>query len=336
MRRQTQLAKLIEASEDKIRYDTQVKKVLANEAILAWILKTCTEEFASCSLHEIRKCIGVPEISRKAVHQNEPDAPLDSDRQIESVGTEDGSLGEQTVFYDIRFHACAPGKARPIHLIINIEAQKDSAPGYPLENRATYYCCRLISAQYGTVFHKSEYGNIRKVYSIWLCSDPARKQANSIKKMAMDETILYGSIDASNYKADLFQVMIINLGNPDEAAENPILHLMNVLLAVDLEAKEKQRVMEKEFHIAMTAELESEVSELCNLSQGVYDKGVKAGISQGINQGMSLGISQGIRATVAILQRYQYQDAEIMEQIMQEYHLTPEEARQYVSVPDSV
>ena len=227
MRRQTQLAKLIEASEDKIRYDTQVKKVLANEAILAWILKTCTEEFASCSLHEIRKCIEVPEISRKAVHQNEPDAPLDSDRQIESVGTEDGSLGEQTVFYDIRFHACAPGKARPVHL-------------------------------------------------------------------------------------------------------------MNVLLAVDLEAKEKQRVMEKEFHIAMTAELESEVSELCNLSQGVYDKGVKAGISQGINQGMSLGISQGIRATVAILQRYQYQDAEIMEQIMQEYHLTPEEARQYVSVPDSV
>ena len=109
MRRQTQLAKLIEASEDKIRYDTQVKKVLANEAILAWILKTCTEEFASCSLHEIRKCIGVPEISRKAVHQNEPDAPLDSDRQIESIGTEDGSLGEQTVFYDIRFHACAPG-----------------------------------------------------------------------------------------------------------------------------------------------------------------------------------------------------------------------------------
>ena len=152
---------------------------------------------------------------------------MDSDRQIESVGTEDGSLGEQTVFYDIRFHACAPGKARPVHL-------------------------------------------------------------------------------------------------------------MNVLLAVDLEAKEKQRVMEKEFHIAMTAELESEVSELCNLSQGVYDKGVKAGISQGINQGMSLGISQGIRATVAILQRYQYQDAEIMEQIMQEYHLTPEEARQYVSVPDSV
>lgn len=328
MRRQTQLAKLIEASEDKIRYDTQVKKVLANEAILAWILKTCTEEFASCSLHEIRKCIGVPEISRKAVHQNEPDAPLDSDRQIESVGTEDGSLGEQTVFYDIRFHACAPGKARPIHLIINIEAQKDSAPGYPLENRATYYCCRLISAQYGTVFHKSEYGNIRKVYSIWLCSDPARKQANSIKKMAMDETILYGSIDASNYKADLFQVMIINLGNPDEAAENPILHLMNVLLAVDLEAKEKQRVMEKEFHIAMTAELESEVSELCNLSQGVYEKGVKEGFGQ--------GLSQGISSSVAILRRCRYQDGEIVEQIMQEYQLTQNEAEQYVLASKSI
>ena len=43
---ETQLAKLIQVTNEKAKYDTQVKKLLANEAILAWILKTCTEELA--------------------------------------------------------------------------------------------------------------------------------------------------------------------------------------------------------------------------------------------------------------------------------------------------
>ena len=46
MEAETQLAKLIKVANDRAKYDTQVKKLLANEAILAWILKTCTDEFA--------------------------------------------------------------------------------------------------------------------------------------------------------------------------------------------------------------------------------------------------------------------------------------------------
>ena len=38
MKVQTQLARLIDLTETKERYDAQVKKVLANEAILVWIL----------------------------------------------------------------------------------------------------------------------------------------------------------------------------------------------------------------------------------------------------------------------------------------------------------
>lgn len=177
MKVQTQLARLIDLTETKVRYDAQVKKVLANEAILVWILKTCVDEFSSCSLYEIAECIkGTPEISASAVHPVDPDAEgtreqINSDRQIESTGTEDGSLKEQTVFYDIRFHACVPGNVKPVRLIINIEAQQATALGYPIEKRAVYYCSRLISGQYGTVFSHSEYGKIRKVYSIWLCID---------------------------------------------------------------------------------------------------------------------------------------------------------------------
>ena len=72
---ETQLAKLIKSTDKRAKYDTQVKKLLANEAILAWILKTCTEEFALYSPQEIIKCIEEkPEVSLRAVHADDLDA----------------------------------------------------------------------------------------------------------------------------------------------------------------------------------------------------------------------------------------------------------------------
>ena len=44
----------------------------------------------------------------------------------------------------------------------------------------------------------------------------------------------------------------------------------------------------------MTETLEGEVSEMCNLSQGVLAKGREEGIQQGIQQGMKQGWDQAI------------------------------------------
>ncbi|HIS47998.1 MAG TPA: hypothetical protein IAB46_10705, partial [Candidatus Scybalocola faecigallinarum] len=57
---------------------------------------------------------------------------------------------------------------------------------------------------------------------------------------------------------DLIQAVIINLGDP-HSTENPILRLMGVLLSDTIKVHEKKKIMEDEFHIAMTMELESEV-----------------------------------------------------------------------------
>lgn len=118
METESLLAKTIRITEEQAKYDAQVKKLLANEAILAWILKTCTEEFADYEPEEIIPCIeGKPEISERAVHPVDKDAAKDghftsSDRNIEGVNTEDGSLREQTIYYDIRLNATAPGRSR--------------------------------------------------------------------------------------------------------------------------------------------------------------------------------------------------------------------------------
>ena len=59
-----------------------------------------------------------------------------------------------------------------IGLYINIEAQNDIYPGYPLEMRAVYYCARLLCSQLKTVSRETNYEGLNKACSIWLCFDP--------------------------------------------------------------------------------------------------------------------------------------------------------------------
>ena len=158
----TQLAKLIELTNDKAKYDAQVKKISA------------------ISVHATDPDNADQPDPPKQIQQKksgECDSLLNSDESITGSNTEDTGLKEQSIYYDIRFNVRVPtyGGRTSIQMIINIEAQLDTYPGYPIEKRAIYYCCRLISAQYGTVFHKSEYGKMCKVYSIWICADPAKK-----------------------------------------------------------------------------------------------------------------------------------------------------------------
>lgn len=324
------------------KYDKQVKKLLANEAILAWILKTCTEEFSSLELEQIVRCIdGKPEVAMKAVHAIDLDADeaegrISSDKSIEGLNTEDVSLKEQSVYYDIRFNAKVPGDDSFIELIINIEAQLNPSPGYPIEKRAIYYCCRLISSQYGSIFTHSEYGKIRKVYSIWFCPDPAQKRRNTIKRISLTENPLYGEPDTCRQDVDLLQAVIVNLGDPESDMDNQILRLMNVLLSSEKTAEEKKKVMQDEFHIAMTVNLESEVSELCNLSLGIYNEGLEAGMEKGMEEGMEKGMEKGIIISVKILRKRGVDDADIVSEIMDEFQLTRKEAEGYVFAPTAV
>lgn len=65
---------------------------------------------------------------------------------IYSGATEDSTMTEGTVTFDIRFRAIIPHNGETVTLIINVEAQNNFYPGYPLIKRGIYYCYRMISA----------------------------------------------------------------------------------------------------------------------------------------------------------------------------------------------
>ena len=67
------LAQDINAAGDKASYDAACKRLLANKVILAWIMKSCLEEYRDCNIQEIvEKYIqGEPDIGKVPVNMDE-------------------------------------------------------------------------------------------------------------------------------------------------------------------------------------------------------------------------------------------------------------------------
>lgn len=315
MHTDTTIAKNIRVIDEKASYDAACKRLLSEKIILAWIMKNCLEEYRDCDVDEIagKYIEGTPQVGEVAVGPDESSHAS----MIQGAGSQDTSLTEGTVTYDIRFLAIAPVSGELIRLIINIEAQNDFYPGYPLIKRGIYYCSRMISAQYGTEFTKSHYENIKKVYSIWICMNPPKNRENSITRYYIAEENLVGSVKERKADYDLMAAVMICLGREDDSGTD-LLKLLNVLLSTETDSQDKCQILEEDFHIRMTESLESEVSLMCNLSKGVEEKGIEK------------GRQEGIIAMVSALKDLQIADSIILNKIQEKFHLAEETARMYL------
>lgn len=290
---ENQLAHTITQTEFDSDYDKTAKKLLANKQILAQIMKGCVDEYSRCSAEEIaEKYIeGTPEIGTVGVYVDDTNRPPKASEVIVGGNNEDSTLTEGTVRYDVRFDAIAPtavdntDQRDRIRLIINVEAQTAFNPGYPLIKRAVYYCSRMISAQHGPIFKKSEYGKIRKVYSIWVCTKPSEEFQNTLTRYSIQPEPLIGNAAEKVENYDLMSVVTICLGKADAENYTGILKFLDVLLSSSKAAAEKKKILEEEFGVAMSEELEREVLIMCNLSQGVKAEGREEGRKEGIGIG---------------------------------------------------
>lgn len=279
MELETTIAEAIDTADDKAKYDAACKKLLAEKIILAWIMKNTMKEYSSFCVEKIARNYieGTPQIAEI------PIAPDQTNKtRISGTGVEDTTITEGTITYDIRFFAILPNSKDHVRMIINVEAQNDFYPGYPLIKRAIYYCSRMISAQYGTEFTKSHYEKINKVYSIWICSNPPKERQNSITRYSITEENLFGNVKEAYENYDLVTAIMICLGKPDSKDTNQLLQLLDVLLSSDSSKEEKKKLLQDNFNIPMTEQIERTVSEMCNLSKGIEEKGIEQGIEQGV------------------------------------------------------
>lgn len=286
MNEEASIAQGLRVTDEKARYDASCKRILSEKAILARIMKACLEEYKDCGADEIaEKYIeGTPEVSTVPV------MPDEGGGMIRGMDTVDKSLREGVVTYDIRFRAIVPGTGEKITLIINVEAQYDFNPGYPLIMRGIYYCCRMISAQHEREFSGSHYEKLKKVYSIWICMKPSRNWKNTVTRYRLTEENLVGEAAEPTEHYDLLSVIMLCLGDSESENCDGILRMLDVLLGSDKSEAEKRRILEDEFHIQMTRTMDEEMTVMCNLSQGVEARGEARGFAKGEARGVTKGL----------------------------------------------
>ena len=267
---QNVLANRIDTAGEMLYYDQACKRVLASKIILAWILKTCLEEYRNYSVKEIadKYIEGEPEVSKAAVHADE------SAEFISGMSTESASVNEHVTTFDIKFRAIIPETKAVADMIINLEAQNDFYPGYPIVKRGIYYGSRMVSEQYGTVFTDSDYQKIKKVASIWICPNPPEYRRNTIVEYSFKEGNIVGKTNEAKNNYDLIQVVMICLGGKGKDGYSGLLKMLDILLSRDTGPEEKKKTLKEEFDIPMTKELEGGILDMCNLSKGVYDSAI--------------------------------------------------------------
>ena len=282
-------------------YDANAKKLLASRKILAWILKYCVPEFEDSTIEDIRDIYiqGTPEVASVPVMPDKTNArPLP---RILGENTEDKTLTEGTVTFDIRFRASTPDGSA-LGLIINVEAQHSASVSYPLVTRALYYVSRLISSQHDVDFDKSHYEKIRKVYSIWLCMDPPGDESG-ITQYRVQENLKYGMIGEEEKHYDLAQAVMVYISSKKRDPGNRLLRLLYELFKSDDNAAGKMKTLENDYQIKLNESEEGMVDIMCNLSVGIAKAGVDKGYLLGRQDGRIEGVRDGVRLGKAENQR---------------------------------
>ena len=259
----------------KDAYDATSKRILTNKTILCNIMKECIPEYKGVSKEEIIKCIEYGS----------------DENHILGINNEDIGIKNKTIRFDILFTSKLPNSNERIGMYIDIEPQNSVYLEYELINRAIYYASRLIDRQKGETFNNSNYDDIRKVYSIWICPYPKQEQKDSINYYTFNEECIKGNYHT---KADYrkLNIVMLYIGNNYDSNQKGILEMLNLIFVDNTyNSTDKQKKLNNDYDIILS---NKEVSDMTNLSQDLIRIGLEQGMDKGIEQGIELGKKRGI------------------------------------------
>lgn len=267
----TEIANAVNTADADAQYDEKAKRLLSNKIILAHILVKTIDEFQGMAPGDAVPFIeGRPMISTVPVEPGLTNVTTEKDgKRIVGLNTENTEIHEGLVRFDIIFYVRM--KDGLSQVIVNLEAQKDEPKSYHILNRAIFYVSRLISSQKERDFVKTNYNDIKRVFSIWVCMN---MDENCMDYVHLTNSSLLGSHPWKG-RLDLLNIVLIGIDNklPMQEEKYELHRLLSTLLSIDLSADEKLKIMEKEYDILIDDKMREDVSAMCNLSQGIFEKG---------------------------------------------------------------
>ena len=265
---------MILTTDKAAQYDESAKRLLGQKSILVHILVKTVDEFAGMDPKEVVSYIeGEPFINTVPIETGLTNTIIKNDEsRVVGLNSENPELHEGMIRFDIIFYVRMRDGLSQI--IINVEAQKDEPNGYDILNRAIFYVSRMISSQKERDFSNSNYNDIKRVYSIWVCMNMPE---NSLEHIHLVKESIVNS-HAWKGKMDLVNIVMIGLSEelPKHEEKYELHRLLGALLSQDLTVNEKLDIIGNEYAIPMEQDFREDVSIMCNLSLGIREDATEA------------------------------------------------------------
>lgn len=276
----TAIANTVAAANDKAQYDEYAKRLIAQKIILAHILAKTVDEFRDMKPEDIVAHIeGDPKVGivpvdpgmTNAARPTDASTPYVSDHRLAGLNTEHSEINEGMIRFDIIFYVrMKDGLAQ---VIINIEIQKDEPTQYFLLNKAIFYVSRMVSSQKGRDFVHQNYNDMKRVFSIWLCMN---MPSNSMSYVHLTKEDILEHYNWNGH-LDLLNIVLLGIGRelPPQEEQYELHRLIGTLLSAELTVTQKLAIIETEYHIPLSVELEEGVNDMCNLGEGIEERAIE-------------------------------------------------------------
>lgn len=283
-------------------YDGYCKRQLSHKAVLARLFKDCLPECAPFTVDEIERCSLsslLHDTASSLSHSNDSMEEL-----ISGLATDASDLGAGTSKLDLLFRIQPPSTEDSAAVMVNIEPQDSWRLPYPLMARSAFYCARILSQQKGTEFLNSDYGGLKKVYSIWILTSPPKPLRGTITctRLGWKEAIgttansierLFGTFDYSN-------TVVIGLNGYDKDCSESSIPLLDALLSKTMETEERLRIIRDGYGISDSG-IEREVHRMGSLRMQMVLEALQEGEEKGLKKGKASSLLDSISSLMRTL-----------------------------------
>jgi len=250
----TELRNTVSAADTEAQYDEKAKQLLSNKIILAHIMVKTVDEFQGMNPKDVVPYIeGDPFISVVPVEPGLTNRATEKKGQrIVGLNTENAEINEGLIRFDIIFYVRM--KDGVSQIIINfVEAQKDEPTSYYILNRAVFYVSRLVSSQKERDFVKTNYNDIQRIFSIWVCMN---MDENSMDYVHLTDDKLLGTHQWQG-GLDLLNIVLIGISDkiPEHDDKYELHRLLGTLFSMELTIDEKLGIIETEYSILVDDKL---------------------------------------------------------------------------------
>ena len=263
----------MQVTADTEGLDRQSKTLLQYVEVLAVILRDTVTEYKGYSRKEVQEFI-----EAESIISTMEVSPGRTNTKVRGDNTEFFHLNEKTSIFDLAFRAKNPLLSTEdiqINLHIDVEPQKTYTPGYPIEKRGVYYLARRLSSQLSLILQGTNYNNLSKCYSIFICRDDVpKKDCYSIQVYEITNTKNTAPDIVPKEYYDLMTLVVIKLGNEvyNGNEEDEGYELFRFLNAIIYPHKEDfMSTISEYIDYSDNEELWKEVTDLSTIEQIRYE-----------------------------------------------------------------